>query len=86
MDLVQCVCFTSPFSFSHTLRVAALFLFRSLLPIDMDVFVLLVAYRIEVPFLQALLVYSAQQVLQSQWPVSVIQQLSHGFPHQQTEK
>lgn len=51
----------------------------------MDVFVLLVAYRIEVPFLQALLVCSAQQVLQSQWPVSVIQQLSHDFHHQQTE-
>lgn len=51
----------------------------------MDVFVQLVAYRIEVPFLQALLVYSAQQVLQSQWPVSIVQQLFHDFHHQPTE-
>lgn len=52
----------------------------------MDVFVQLVVYRIEVPFLQALLVYSAQQVLQSQWLVSIVQQLSHDFRHQQTAK
>lgn len=58
---------------------------RMLFFINMDVFELHVVCRNEAPFLQVLLEYSEQPVLQNQLLVLEVLQLSHDFHHLPTE-